>query len=103
MARGELVAIGSIQHLKTKFLDGYTVDVVCQAGVPDDVIDTVVSDIVQSVLPGSMLSERFGQFLKFEVSKASTLGLGTMFRRLQELKHDSLGDRRIDNYSISQW
>jgi ATP-binding cassette subfamily A (ABC1) protein 3 len=99
MAKGQFVALGTVQHLKTKHLDGYTIDLSCRSNTPDHVIDSVVEEMQENVVPGSKLSERHGRFLKFEVAKVSTIGLGVTFHRLQELKES--GDV-VENYSISQ-
>mmetsp|Transcript_4477 Transcript_4477/g.10555 ORF Transcript_4477/g.10555 Transcript_4477/m.10555 type:complete len:2546 (+) Transcript_4477:319-7956(+) len=99
MARGQFVALGTVQHLKTKHLDGYTVDISCAPNSSQSTIDSVVEEICTQVVPGSVISERHGRFLKFEVNKVSTIGLGTTFKRLQELK-ESRG--MVENYSIAQ-
>ena len=88
MASGQFVAIGSIQHLKAKWLDGYTVDITCEVGATENMVGTVVSTVLEEVFPGSKLSERHGRYLKFEIARVSALGIGTTFRRLQELKRD---------------
>ena len=100
MANGQFVAIGSVQHLKTKFLDGYSVEINCEAGTPVEMVDAVVSTVLNDVFPGSKLSERYGRFLKFEISRVSALGLGTTFRRLQELKKSY---QHVEDYSVAQW
>lgn len=99
MAHGQFVALGTVQHLKTKHLDGYTVDISCVPNSSQSTIDSMVEEICTQVIPGSVVSERYGRFLKFEVNKVSTIGLGTTFKRLQELK-ESRGI--VENYSIAQ-
>jgi ABC-type multidrug transport system ATPase subunit len=100
MVKGKMLCLGSVQHVKTKYLDGYTIDVHCTSGTPDSVVDGLVQDILARALPGSVLAERHGRFLRFDMSSLSRLGLGTTFRRLQELKEQD--DWRVENYSISQ-
>ena len=100
MANGQFVAIGSIQHLKTKYLDGYTVDMNCEVGTTDEMVNVVVSNVVENVIPGCKLSERHGRYLKFEITRVSALGLGITFRRLQELKRNC---HHVENYSVAQW
>jgi hypothetical protein len=100
MAKGRLVALGPVQHLKTKYLDGYTIDLNCHSNTPEHIIDAVVADVLETVVPGSKLSERHGRFLKFDVRKVSAIGLGATFQRLQELKESG---NFVENYSISQW
>ena len=99
MAKGRLVAIGSVQHLKTKYLDGYTIDINCRSNTPDHIVRATIADMLDTVVPGSRLSEHHGRFLKFDVPRVAALGLGTTFKRLQELK--ASGDF-VENYSISQ-
>jgi len=90
-----------VQHLKTKYLDGYVIDVNCLSGTLESTIDTVVDSIIHELLPGSKVYERHGRFLRFELSSVSSLGLGTIFGRLQALK-DENEELRVEDYSISQ-
>ena len=98
MVKGQFLCLGSVQHLKSKYLDGYTIDVHCEGGTPDADVQEVVSLILTETLPGSTLAEQHGRFLRFNVSSVSSLGLGTTFRKLQELKEST----SVSNYSISQ-
>jgi ATP-binding cassette subfamily A (ABC1) protein 3 len=100
MAHGQFIALGSIQHLKSKYLDGYSIDMSASPGTSEDEIDTVISEIVNKVLPGSHLNERHGRFLTFDMPRMSDLGLGTCFKRLQELKESARSP--IESYSLSQ-
>lgn len=98
MVKGQFLCLGSVQHLKSKYLDGYIVEVHCEGGTPDEIIDGIVEKIKTETLPGSTLYERHGRFLSFETSSASSISLATAFRGLQRLKED----KDIANYSISQ-
>jgi ABC-type multidrug transport system ATPase subunit len=100
MAKGRLLCQGSVQHLKTKYLDGYTIDVFCTSGRADEEIDVVVNEILETALPGCKLSERHGRFLRFNVPSLSSLGLGTTFSHMQALKTSATFC--VENYSISQ-
>ena len=99
MKEGQFVALGSVQHLKPKHLNGYNIDLCCYSNTPQEDVDSIVKDILDEV-PGSKVSERQGRFLKFEVSKASSIGLGSTFHKLQILKESG---HVVENYSISQW
>ena len=57
MAKGRLVALGPVQHLKTKYLDGYIIDLNCHSNTPEHVIDAVVADVLKTVVPGSKLDQ----------------------------------------------
>jgi len=98
MVKGQFLCLGSVQHLKSKYLDGYIVEVQCEGGTPDAIVDGMVAKIRTETLPGSTLYERHGRFLSFETSSASSISLAAAFRGLQELKESN----EIANYSISQ-
>jgi len=100
MAHGEFVALGSVQHLKTKYLDGYNIALNCKYDTPGHLIDGVISDITNQIVPGSRLQERHGRFLTFDVPRMSDVGLGTCFRRLQNLKESESSP--VENYSLTQ-
>jgi ABC-type multidrug transport system ATPase subunit len=100
MAKGQLLCLGSVQHLKTKYLDGYTIDVFCNSGSAYEEIDSVVNEMLETTLPGCKLAERYGRFLRFDVPRLSSLGLGTTFRHMQALKTSP--QFCVENYSISQ-
>lgn len=98
MVKGQMLCLGTVQHLKSKYLDGYTIDVHVTSDASEAAIDSVVSTILSTTLPGSTVAERHGRFLKFDMSSVSAFGLGETFRRLQQVK-----DRTpVENYSISQ-
>jgi len=98
MVNGQFLCLGSIQHLKSKYLDGYTVEIRCQRDASDATIDDILATISTSVLPGSMLEERHGRFLRFETSSSTSISLASTFKELQRLKESA----SIANYSISQ-
>ena len=100
MANGRLLCLGSVQALKSKFLDGYTVDVFCQCEASVEEIDAVTDRILSDVLVGSRLLERHGRFLRFDVPSLSSTGLGSTFRHMQVMKGS--GECKIENYSIQQ-
>lgn len=99
MVKGQFVCLGSVQHLKNKYMDGYSVDIFCKGSASDDVVDQVENEVLYA-LPGCSVSERYGRFLRFEVANVSCLGLGTCFRRLQELKNNP--DLQLENYAVAQ-
>lgn len=100
MASGELLCMGSVQHLKTKYLDGYTIDMFLHVDMVHQVADAVIAEVLSTSLPGSTVSERHGRFLRFDVPSASDIGLGTIFRRLESIRQDeTMG---VENYSVQQ-
>lgn len=99
MANGQFVALGPVQHLKTKYFDGYTIDINCYQNTPNKDVSAIAIKLVENVFPGSHLSESNGRFLKLELSRISRIGLGGIFQRLQRFKHN---ENYVENYSIAQ-
>jgi ATP-binding cassette, subfamily A (ABC1), member 3 len=100
MAHGRFVALGTVQHLKSKFLDGYTVEINCKPNTPERVVDALISEVLTETIPGSTVAERHGRFVTLDVPRVSSIGLGVCFKRLQELKERA--DSSVENYSMSQ-
>jgi len=89
---------------KTKYLDGYSIDLFLAPKVSDDDGDHVVREVLQT-LPDSKLTERHGHFLRFDISNVSSRsGLALMFSRLEQLKNLGSDRRRrlVERYSIRQ-
>ena len=101
MVSGRMRCLGSPQHLKTKFVDGFNVDVTCDYDCGDEDIVKVREYLLGGVLPGVKIMEKHGRFLKFSWSRRGGGGLGTAFGLLQGMKVG--GDFRIADYSISQY
>eukprot|EP00457_Paulinella_chromatophora_P000735 gb/GEZN01000735.1/.p1 GENE.gb/GEZN01000735.1/~~gb/GEZN01000735.1/.p1 ORF type:complete len:1181 (-),score=199.45 gb/GEZN01000735.1/:231-3473(-) len=91
MVGGRLRCLGSSQHLKSRYSDGYQVDV----NTSEDKVQLVDSFLCSS-FPGAKLVEAHGGSLKYSVAKV--FSLGAMFR-LVESKKQELG---LANYSIAE-
>jgi hypothetical protein len=100
MAHGRFVALGTVQHLKSKFLDGYNIEINCRPNTPEHVVDALVSEMLTETIPGSTVAERHGRFVTLDVPRMSSIGLGVCFRRLQALKERAAS--HVENYSMSQ-
>lgn len=100
MAHGQLLALGTVQELKAKYHDGYSIRINVSVEARQDEIDSIVSDIVDTTLPGSKLVEKHGRFLTFDVPKETNIGLGTCFRKLQALKDDENG--LVEAFTLAQ-
>ena len=133
MADGKLLCLGSVQHLKvsknlsrwdflfnafaltaticwkSKYRDGYTIDIFLFGGASTDQVDLAVQEVLGRTLPGSRLVERYWRFLRFEVPHRTRSRLGPMFRSLEDLKNSKrfggvyTGRRLVEGYSIRQW
>nr|XP_031536281.1 retinal-specific phospholipid-transporting ATPase ABCA4 isoform X1 [Vicugna pacos] len=96
MVKGAFQCLGTIQHLKYKFGDGYivTMKVKCPK---DDVLPDLgpVERFFQGSFPGSVQRERHYNMLQFQVSSSS---LARIFRLLVSHKDSLL----IEEYSVTQ-
>lgn len=106
MINGRIRCLGGVQHLKQKFLGGYTLSISCRIGSSEAAIDNVQNHTIANILPSAVLSERHGLYLKFEVpsfqdqKNEGVQTLGSLFHELQELVETS--DSIVSSYSVSQ-
>ena len=103
MVGGKIRCLGSVQHLKNKFLGGYSVELHCKHHSSNRQIDSV-KDQIMNEFPGVILAEQHGRFLKFDLpslaNKDGTSNLGSVFRLLQSTK--TAENSCVDDYSVSQ-
>ena len=97
MSQGELLCLGSVQHLKSRYLGGYTIDCFVESEAFEERIDDLV-EALKEVFPGSFVSERHGRFLRLDVPSLLSIGLGSAFSCLQRLTEESC----LESYSIAQ-
>ncbi|KAG7461875.1 hypothetical protein MATL_G00195770 [Megalops atlanticus] len=94
MVNGQFKCLGSIQHLKSRFGEGYTV-IVRVGGSPPALAP--VENFMQETFPGCMLKEKHHNTMQYQVP-CSEGALATIFS--QFTKHqERLG---IEDYSVSQ-
>eukprot|EP00049_Salpingoeca_infusionum_P024784 m.17093 g.17093 ORF g.17093 m.17093 type:complete len:1663 (+) comp7307_c0_seq1:134-5122(+) len=93
MVKGKLVCVGSPQHLKTKFGDGYTIELKTQLAsqIP------AAEDFVKENLVSAQVDERFGNRIVFRVSLQDS-DLVRVFEMLEAHK----GTLHIQEYAVSQ-
>lgn len=92
MVNGRFRCLGSVQHLKSRFGDGYTV--VVRVGGPGPAL---VESLMQDRFPGIVLKERHGGLLQFHLpSRAGSLA--SVFSVLAAHR----GPCHIQDYSVSQ-
>ena len=101
MADGQMRCIGSVQHLKDTFLSAYTLDLQFKSMASPYVIDLVSNRILVDFFPGSKLTERHGQYLKFNIPIRKHGDISNIFRKLRHLKADPA--IMIEDYSVSQF
>uniref|UniRef100_A0A673YGE2 P-type phospholipid transporter n=1 Tax=Salmo trutta TaxID=8032 RepID=A0A673YGE2_SALTR len=94
MVNGRFRCLGSVQHLKNRFGDGYTI-ILRVAGADPDL--PPVMKFIESELPGSTLKEKHRNMLQYQLPSSLT-SLAHIFSILAKNK-DLL---RIEDYSVSQ-
>ncbi|XP_030822434.1 phospholipid-transporting ATPase ABCA7 isoform X2 [Camarhynchus parvulus] len=92
MVNGRFRCLGSVQHLKNRFGDGYTV--VVRAGGPGP---AAVQTLLQQHFPGIVLREQHGGLLQYHLP-ARVASLATVFSLLAAHR----GPCHIEDYSVSQ-
>ncbi|XP_074859387.1 retinal-specific phospholipid-transporting ATPase ABCA4 [Carettochelys insculpta] len=96
MVKGTFKCLGTIQHLKYKFGDGYIVTMKIKApkpGLPPD--PTPAEHFIQVNFPGSLQREKHYNMLQYQICSSS---LAKIFRLLISNKENL----NIEEYSVSQ-
>ncbi|TDH07287.1 hypothetical protein EPR50_G00104350 [Perca flavescens] len=94
MVNGRFRCLGSVQHLKNRFGDGYTI--ILRVGGPDADLLPVMK-FIESELSGSTLKEKHRNMLQYQLPSSLT-SLTHIFNILAQNK-DTL---RIEDYSVTQ-
>ncbi|XP_066471023.1 phospholipid-transporting ATPase ABCA1 [Tiliqua scincoides] len=94
MVNGRFRCLGSVQHLKNRFGDGYTI-IVRIAGVNPDL--KPVQDFFALAFPGSVLKEKHRNMLQYQLP-SSPSSLARIFSVLSQNKKRL----HIEDYSVSQ-
>ncbi|KAK9518564.1 hypothetical protein VZT92_023867 [Zoarces viviparus] len=94
MVNGRFRCLGSVQHLKNRFGDGYTI--ILRVGGPDGDLLPVMK-FIESELSGSTLKEKHRNMLQYQLPSSLT-SLAHIFSILAKNK-DLL---RIEDYSVTQ-
>ncbi|KAL1270498.1 hypothetical protein QQF64_029514, partial [Cirrhinus molitorella] len=94
MVNGQFKCLGSIQHLKSRFGDGYTLIIrVCADQSDLCAVETFVRD----TFPGSTLKEKHHSTLQYQIPQGEG-ALAHIFSQLN--KHQQ--QLRVEDYSVSQ-
>jgi len=92
MVNGNLMCLGSLQHLKNRFGNGYTLTVRCDPDVQNSFIGTLEKD-----LPFAVLEDKHCSQMKFRISQKDAK-LSDIFNVMHSAKMNS----KIEDYSVSQ-
>ncbi|XP_029473387.1 retinal-specific ATP-binding cassette transporter isoform X1 [Rhinatrema bivittatum] len=96
MVKGSFKCLGTIQHLKYKFGDGYIVTMKVRApkpGCPPDC--TLVEKFIHASFPGSLQRERHYNMVQYQMSSSS-------LARIFQLLISNRESLNIEEYSVSQ-
>ncbi|XP_055596271.1 phospholipid-transporting ATPase ABCA3-like [Uranotaenia lowii] len=99
MVNGEFKCLGSAQHLKNKFTEGYFLTVKlskCDKPTTDDRTNLVMN-FIETQLEGSRLRERYQDYLTYHIEKSS-LKWSTMFGLMEQAK----ARFGIEDYALGQ-
>ncbi|XP_066576539.1 phospholipid-transporting ATPase ABCA1 [Amia ocellicauda] len=94
MVNGRFRCLGSVQHLKNRFGDGYTI--ILRVAGPSPNLQPVMK-FIESELPGSVLKEKHRNMLQYQLPSSHT-SLARIFSILSKNKNQL----RIEDYSVSQ-
>uniref|UniRef100_A0AAQ4RXI4 P-type phospholipid transporter n=1 Tax=Gasterosteus aculeatus aculeatus TaxID=481459 RepID=A0AAQ4RXI4_GASAC len=94
MVNGRFRCLGSVQHLKNRFGDGYTI--ILRVAGPDPDLRPVM-EFIEQELPGSTLKEKHRNMLQYQLPTCLT-SLARIFSLLSKNK-EALS---IEDYSVSQ-
>ena len=97
MVNGKLKCLGSPQHLKSKFGDGYTVIAKLSAGSQSSTV-LELRQYIESSFPGSLLKDVHHGQVHYHIPKSPTVTLAGVFGSLEEVRERF----SIDDYSVSQ-
>ncbi|XP_026876278.2 phospholipid-transporting ATPase ABCA1a [Electrophorus electricus] len=94
MVNGRFRCLGSVQHLKNRFGDGYTI--VLRVAGADPQLEPVM-EFIEQELPGSTLKEKHRNMLQYQLP-SSLSSLARIFSILAKNKEEL----HIEDYSVSQ-
>uniref|UniRef100_A0A8C1B8X4 ATP-binding cassette, sub-family A (ABC1), member 1A n=1 Tax=Cyprinus carpio carpio TaxID=630221 RepID=A0A8C1B8X4_CYPCA len=94
MVNGRFRCLGSVQHLKNKFGDGYTI--ILRVAGADPQLEPVM-EFIERELPGSTLKEKHRNMLQYQLPSSLT-SLARIFSLLSKNKEQL----HIEDYSVSQ-
>ncbi|XP_072414639.1 cholesterol transporter ABCA5 isoform X1 [Chiloscyllium punctatum] len=98
MVSGQLRCIGSIQHLKSKYGGGYTLEIKLKGEMTEAQQISNIHDKIMQIFPQASRQESFVAMLTYKIPKNDVKSLSKAFSKLEEAKHSF----DIEEYSFSQ-
>ncbi|XP_043541877.1 cholesterol transporter ABCA5 [Chiloscyllium plagiosum] len=90
--------IGSIQHLKSKYGGGYTLEIKLKGEMTEAQQISNIHDKIMQIFPQASRQESFVAMLTYKIPKNDVKSLSKAFSKLEEAKHSF----DIEEYSFSQ-
>ncbi|XP_048411407.2 ATP-binding cassette sub-family A member 5 isoform X2 [Stegostoma tigrinum] len=98
MVSGQLRCIGSIQHLKSKYGGGYTLEIKLKGEMTEAQQISDIHDKIMQIFPQASRQESFVAMLTYKIPKDDVNSLSKAFSKLEEAKRSF----DIEEYSFSQ-
>uniref|UniRef100_A0A4W3K4G8 ATP binding cassette subfamily A member 5 n=1 Tax=Callorhinchus milii TaxID=7868 RepID=A0A4W3K4G8_CALMI len=98
MVSGQLRCIGTIQHLKSKYGGGYTLEMKLKDEVAELQRIAEIHEKIMQIFPHASRQESFAAMLTYKIPKEDVKSLSEAFSQLEEAKHEFV----IEEYSFSQ-
>ncbi|XP_078427106.1 cholesterol transporter ABCA5 isoform X1 [Cetorhinus maximus] len=98
MVSGQLRCIGSIQHLKSKYGGGYTLEIKLRGEMTEAQRVSDIHDKIMQIFPHASRQESFVAMMTYKIPKDDVKSLSKAFSKLEEAKHSF----DIEEYSFSQ-
>jgi len=102
MVNGQLTCLGSPQHLKSKYGDGYTLVAKVGGGGTDasglDVNVGPLSQHVERVFPGSVLKDVHHGLVQYHIPRSPSVSFAALFSTMEDVR----AQLSVEDYSISQ-
>ena len=100
MVNGQLKCLGSPQHLKSKFGDGYTV--IAKVSLSQDSgrgVDVgLLCNHLEHLFPGSVLKDIHHGLVQYHVPRSPSVSLAALFSAMEDVR----GQFPVEDYSVSQ-
>jgi len=98
MVKGQLMCIGSTQHLKNRYGSGYTLEAKLIASANRKKMLEDLDQNIKEIFEGATVQERFEDRVKYQIPQGRETSLAKIFSELEEVKK-KFG---IEEYSFSQ-
>lgn len=98
MVNGTFKCLGSTQHLKNKFAEGYTLTIKLKKDSESEAETGHIEKFIREHFPGAQLREKHQELLNYYITEKS-VPWSKMFGILEQAKHSDLN---IEDYSLGQ-